>query len=173
MADNPATAVHIRRATPADLPTILRIYNDEIETGTATWDEEPWTMEQRIAWFAGHDAGQPILVAEMANGDVAGFAYLTLMSTKSGWRFTREDTIYLDPGYRGRGIGRRLLTALLDEARALHIRLVVASITWDNAASIALHRNLGFETMGTMHNAGFKFGRWMDTTYMQLDLGSR
>ena len=162
--------ITIRHATHADLPDILRIYNDEIDTGTATWDEEPWTMEQREAWFAGHDESQPVLIAEAPGGEVAGFAYLTLMSTKSGWRYTREDTIYIDSAYRGKGFGRSLLTAVLNEARALGLRLIVASITWDNAASIALHRAAGFEVMGTMHNAGYKFGRWMDTTYMQLDL---
>jgi phosphinothricin acetyltransferase len=155
-----------------DLPAILRIYNDAIRDGTATWDEEPWTMEQREAWFASHDDASPVLVAE-CEGEVCGFAYLSLMSAKSGWRFTREDTIYIDPGFQGRRIGRLLLTALLDRARELDLRLIVASITWDNAASIALHRSLGFETMGTLHNAGFKFGKWLDTTYLQLDLQAR
>jgi phosphinothricin acetyltransferase len=161
----------VRPATAADLPAINRIYNEEIETGTATWDEDPWTMDQREAWFASHDATQPVLVAQAAAGDVAGFAYLSLMSAKSGWRFTREDTVYLDPAYRGKGIGRLLLTTLLDEAKVIGLRLIIASITWDNAASIGLHRALGFEVVGTLHNAGFKFGRWIDTTYMQLDLG--
>ena len=160
----------VRRATEADLGDIQRIYNEAIRTGTATWDEAPWTMEQRVAWFAGHDASQPILVAQISS-KFAGFAYLSLMSQKSGWRFTREDTIYIEPAFHGAGVGRTLLTALLDEARALGLRLIVASVTWDNAASIALHRSLGFEVMGTLHNAGYKFGRWMDTTYMQLDLG--
>lgn len=164
-------SVYIRPATADDLPAINRIYNDEIRTGTATWDEDPWTMAQREAWFAGHDATQPVLVAQAPNGDVAGFAYLSLVSAKSGWRFTREDTIYMDPAYRGKGIGRLLLTTLLEEAKAIGLRLIIASITWDNAASIGLHRELGFEVVGTLHNAGFKFGRWIDTTYMQLDLG--
>jgi L-amino acid N-acyltransferase len=160
----------IRHATEEDLADIQRIYNEAIRTGTATWDEEPWTTKQRAAWFAAHGGSQPVLCAQIST-KFAGFAYLSLMSQKSGWRFTREDTIYIDPAFHGAGVGRALLTALLDEARNLGLRLIVASITWDNAASIALHRSLGFETMGTLHNAGFKFGRWMDTTYMQLDLG--
>jgi phosphinothricin acetyltransferase len=166
-----AVAVAIRRAHEGDLPAILRIYNDEILAGTATWDEAPWTMARRREWFAGHDDLTPVLVAEAANGDVAGFAYLSRMSDKAGWRFTREDTIYIAPAYRGRGVGRVLLEALLAEARRIGLRLIVASITSDNAASIALHRGCGFETVGTFRNAGFKFGRWMDTTYMQIDLG--
>ncbi len=170
IAMSAATPTTIRPAVAADLDAILRIYNDAILTTTATWDEAPWTMQQRRAWFATHGPSQPVLVAEV-QGAVAGFAYLTRMSEKSGWRFTREDTIYLDPPFHGRGIGRLLLGALLDEARTLGLRLIVASITAENAASLALHRALGFETMGTLHNAGFKFGRWLDTTYLQLDLG--
>ena len=96
------TAVSIRAATEDDLAAILRIYNDAIVTGVATWDEEPWTMAQRRAWWDGHDETQPVLVAEV-EGEVAGFAYLTKMSAKSGWRFTREDTIYLDERFQGRG----------------------------------------------------------------------
>jgi L-amino acid N-acyltransferase len=169
---NDAHDATVRAAETKDLPAILRIYNDAIRDGTATWDEDPWTMEQREVWFASHDATSPIIVAE-CEGEICGFAYLSPMSAKSGWRFTREDTIYIDPAFQGRRIGRLLLTALLDRARELGLRLIVASITWDNAASIALHRSLGFETMGTLHNAGFKFGKWLDTTYLQLDLHAR
>jgi L-amino acid N-acyltransferase YncA len=164
-----SVAVTVRRAHEGDLPDILRIYNDEILTGTATWDEEPWTLERRQAWFKEHDASTPVLIAEV-DGMVAGFAYLTRMSEKSGWRFTRENTIYLDRPYRGRGVGTVLLGALLEEARALGLRLIVASITSENEPSIALHRKLGFEVVGTLHQAGFKFGRRLDTTYMELVL---
>ena len=163
------TAVSIRTATEDDLAAILAIYNEAILTGVATWDEEPWTMAQRRAWWDAHDETQPVLVAEV-EGEVAGFAYLTKMSAKSGWRFTREDTIYVDERLQGRGIGRLLLSALLGRARELGLRLIVASITSENAASLAMHEKLGFSVVGTLHNAGFKFGRWLDTTEMQLDL---
>lgn len=162
-----ASSVRIRPACEDDLTAINCIYNREILTGTATWDEEPWTAEQRRAWFAGHDASTPVLVAE-SDGAVAGFAYLTKMSQKSGWRFTREDTVYIDEAQRGRGIGRALLKALLDEARRIGVHLVVASITSENEVSIGLHRALGFEVVGTLKEAGLKFGRWLDTTYMQI-----
>ena len=161
-----AVATAIRPCRFEDLPAILRIYNNEIETGVATWDEAPWTIEQRQTWFAGHDASTPVLVAEAA-GEVVGFAYLTLMSSKSGWRFTREDTIYIDPRARGQGVGHLLLGALLEAAGALGVHLVVASITSTNAASIALHKKHGFEDAGTLRSAGFKFGEWLDTTHMQ------
>ncbi|MCZ2109552.1 MAG: N-acetyltransferase family protein [Dehalococcoidia bacterium] len=159
----------IRTARETDLPGILRIYNDAISSGVATWDEVPWTMEERCEWFAHHDEGQPVLVADI-DGSLAGFASLALMSAKSGWRFTREDTIYIDPEFQGRGIGRALLAALLDEARRIGLRLIVASITSTNVASLALHGALGFEVVGTLRSAGFKFGEWHDTTYMQFDL---
>ena len=162
-------AASIRPCRAGDLEAILRIYNEAIVTGVATWDEAPWTMAQREAWFAEHDELTPILVAEL-EGKVAGFAYLTYMSAKSGWRFTREDTIYIDPSFQGRGIGKLLLASLLAEARRIGVRLVVASITSTNEVSIALHRQAGFEVVGTLRNAGFKFGEWRSTTYMQLDL---
>jgi phosphinothricin acetyltransferase len=163
--------VRIRPACEADLEAINRIYNDEILHGTATWDCEPWPMEKRRAWWEAHrDPLQPVLVAEAA-GRVLGFAYLTRMSDKAGWRFTREDTIYLDPTARGRGIGRILLGALLDDARRLGIRVVFASITSTNEASIRLHTSFGFQCVGVLRNVGYKFGRWLDTAHYQLDLG--
>ena len=163
-------AFTIRSANEGDLEAINRVYNLEIEQGTATWDLEPWTIEQRRAWFAGHDEMTPVLVAEK-DGEVVGFAYVTVVSTKAGWRFTREDTIYIDERFRGQRIGDRLLAALLDVAREMGVRLVIASITSTNEASIRLHAKYGFEVMGEMKNAGYKFGQWMNTTYMQVDLG--
>lgn len=167
-----ATAMCIRPATDADLEAIQAIYNHAIETSVATWDEEPWSMEKRLAWFQDHDASEPILVAEI-EGEVAGFAGLSRMSQKSGWRFTRENTIYIGERFRGMGVGKVLLSALIGQARELGLRLIVASITSENEASIGLHRDLGFREVGTLENAGFKFGSWLSTTYMQLDLGDK
>jgi L-amino acid N-acyltransferase YncA len=164
--------VRIRPAREADLPAINRIYNDEILHGTATWDTEPWSEARRLAWWQAHGDGlQPVLAAESPDGRLLGFAYLTFVSDKPGWRFTREDTIYLDPAARGLGLGRHLLAALLDEARRIGVRTVLASITATNTASIRLHERLGFERVGVLRSAGYKFGRWLDTCYYQLDLG--
>ncbi len=164
-----ADSVSIRPATEADLAAIQRIYNHAILNTTATWDEEPWPMQKREDWWAEHrrrGPEQPVVVAE-AQGAVVGFAYLTLMSQKSGWRFTRENTIYVDEPWRRHGVGRVLLAALLEEANRIGVRLVVASITSDNEASIALHAEFGFEVVGTLRDAGWKFGRRHSTTYMQ------
>ena len=161
----------IRPARFGDLAAINRIYNEEIRVGLATWDIEPWTMDQRTAWFAGHDHLTPVLVAERG-GELVGFAYVTLMSQKAGWRFTREDTIYLDERFRGQGIGDALLAALLEACGEVGVRLVVASITSTNAASLRLHARYGFKVVGELKNAGHKFGQWHSTTYLQLDLGA-
>ena len=169
----PDSSVQVRTATEGDLDAIHRIYNHAILTTTATWDEEPWPMERRQAWWEEHrapGAEQPVLVAE-CSGEVVGFAYLTLMSQKSGWRFTRENTIYIDEEWRRKGVGALLLEALLAEAERIGIRLVVASITSDNEASVALHGRFGFEIVGTLRDAGWKFGRRHSTTYMQRMIG--
>lgn len=162
--------LHIRPAAADDLEAINHIYNREIESGVATWDYEPWTIERRREWFTEHGPLTPVLVAE-ADGVIAGFAYASFMSAKRGWRFTREDTIYIDERYRGRGVGNLLLPTLLDALREVGVRLVVASITSSNLASLRLHEKFGFQAVGALRNAGYKFGQWMDTTYMQVDLG--
>ncbi len=156
----------IRPATAADLAEINRLYNDEILHGIATWDEEAWSEERRAEWFAEHNELTPILVAESA-GRFAGFSYLSYCSTKSGWRYSREDTIYLDGEFRRQGVGQLLLAALLARAGEVRVNHILASIESNNVASLRLHANNGFEVIGTQRQAGFKFGRWLDTTLMQ------
>jgi phosphinothricin acetyltransferase len=159
--------VHVRHAVEGDLEAINRLYNDAVLTGVATWDEAPWPIERRRDWFAEHDEATPILVAEVG-GEFAGMAYLSLWSPKTGYRFTREDTIYVEPRFHAQGVGTVLLTALLEEARRLGVHTVIASIESSNDASMALHRKLGFELAGELREAGFKFEAWRGTTYMQI-----
>ena len=162
--------VAIRRATRDDLAAIHRIYNDAILTTTATWDEEPWPIDRREAWWEEHaaDRSTPVLVAQAPGGAVAGFAYLSWYRPKSGYRFTRENTVYVDPAFHRRGMGLALLEALLREASALGLHAIIASIEAENAASIALHERLGFALIGREREVGFKFGRWLDAVSMQL-----
>jgi L-amino acid N-acyltransferase len=162
--------VIIRDARENDLPAINAIYNHEILHGTATWDEEPWTEEARRDWFAKlGDPSTPVLVAEV-NGEVGGFAYLSWYRPKTGYRFTREDTIYMDERMRGRGLATPLLSALVQQARMSGMHLLIAVITAENAASIRLHEKLGFRVTGEMKECGFKFGRWLDVVEMSLRL---
>ena len=162
--------VIIRDAREEDLPAINAIYNHEILHGTATWDEEPWTDEARRDWFAKlGDPSTPVLVAEV-NGEVGGFAYLSWYRPKTGYRFTREDTIYMDERMRGRGLATPLLSALVQQARMSGMHLLIAVITAENAASIRLHEKLGFRVTGEKKECGFKFGRWLDVVEMTLRL---
>lgn len=165
----------VRAATWGDIEAVNALYNYEIRTGTASYDEVEWSYERRRAWFEAHQQDcQPVLVAEDSRtGEVVGFASLTLFSDKTGYRFTRENTVIIRPDYHRRGIGRALLAALIEEARSEGLRLIVALVTSTNEGSIRLHESLGYSVMGTLHNAGHKFGQWHSTTYLQLDLGQR
>lgn len=156
----------IRDATFDDLPALNALYNEEVLHGTATWDDEPWTQEEREKWFAELDAAStPVLVAEV-NGEVRGFAYLSWYRAKSGYRYTRENTIYIHRACRGMGLGTPLLAALIQRAQVAQVHLLVAMIAADNEPSIRLHASLGFEESGRLKEAGYKFERWLDLVQM-------
>lgn len=159
--------LRIRPAGGADLDAINRIYNHEVLTGVATWDEEPWTTAARLGWFEALDPDtEPVFVAEQG-GAVIGFAYLSRYRLRTGYRFTREDTLYVDPVHQRRGIGRALLTTLIGAAEAGGMHTLVARIEAGNRASIELHERLGFIIAGRTREVGFKFGRWLDLVEMQ------
>ncbi len=162
--------VIVRPATEADLPAINAIYNREILEGVATWDTEPWTAEARLDWFRSHTHPGEVILAAEAGGEVVGFGYLSLYRVRLGYRFTREDTVYVRPDVQRAGVGRLLLAALLDEARRAGMHAVVARIEASNAGSIALHRSLGFEVLGEERETGRKFDRWLSLVQMQIVL---
>ncbi|HEY3378441.1 MAG TPA: GNAT family N-acetyltransferase [Armatimonadota bacterium] len=161
----------IRRATLADLPAVLAIYNHAIRTSPSTFDIDEKTLQEREAWFAAHDARHPILVAEDAGG-IVGWGTLSPMSTRAGWSRTVEDSLYVRADAIGRGIGTALLRALLDEGRRIGHHVVIAQITAGNAASVALHRRCGFVDVGVAHEVGWKFGRWYDLIIMECLLST-
>jgi len=111
-----------------------------------------------------------VLVADLPDTPVAGFGYLSLYKTRLGFRFTREDTVYVRPECHRLGVGRALLAALLDEARRLEVHAVVARIDATNEASIALHCALGFDVTGEERETGHKFGTWRSLVQMQIVL---
>lgn len=159
----------IRPALDRDLEAINRVYNDEILHRTNTWELEPWPIERRREWFIEHESDPTltVLVAEV-EGECAGFAYLSLYRPRAGYRYTRESTVYVDLRYHRMGIGRALMEALLEVARAQPVRALLAVIEASNVASIELHRVLGYEQDAVRRQVGRKFGRWLDSVEMEL-----
>ncbi|MGY4799834.1 N-acetyltransferase family protein [Teichococcus aerofrigidensis] len=171
-AGQPA-AVTIRPATEADMDAIAAIYRHHVLHGTATFETEAPSaedMRQRRTAILGR--GLPYLVAEGADGSVIGYAYAGAYRPRPAYRNTLENSVYIKEEARGRGIGRRLLRALIEECTVLGYRQMVAVIGDSaNEASIRLHRAFGFELTGTLRSVGRKHGRWLDTVLMQKALG--
>jgi L-amino acid N-acyltransferase YncA len=162
-------AIEIREATPADLPRIFAIYNEEIEHGTATFEVEPKRVERDGAWLTERDALYPVLVGTDGE-DLVGWASLSQWSPRGAYRRTAEVSEYVDAAHRGRGIGRALLAALVERARERDIAVLLARVTQPNPASEAMHESLGFRAFGTQRRCGEKFGRILDVKLMDLHL---
>ena len=162
----------IRAATDADLEAIRAIYAHEVEHGTATYEVvAPDAGEMARRRRALVDAGYPFLVAS-ADGRVAGYAYGSAYRTREGYRWTVEDSIYVDAAYRGRGIGASLLRELIARCEAGGWRQMVAVIgDGSNLASIRLHEAQGFRIAARFPGLGRKFGRWLENVQMQRALG--
>jgi L-amino acid N-acyltransferase YncA len=164
--------ITIRDLTSDDLAAVTRIYAQHVLSGTATFEEIPPTlaeMTQRVDKVQA--MGLPFLVAE-AEGAVAGYAYASLFHARSAYRFTLEDSVYIDPAHHRRGAGRLLLTEVIERCEALGYRQMIAAIgDSGNHGSVGLHRALGFRDAGVYRSVGMKFGRWLDVVLMQRSLG--
>ncbi len=162
----------VRAAGVDDLPAITALYAREVAEGVATYETQApdaTTMAER--WRAITAQGYPYLVAEL-DGRLAGYAYASSYRTRAGYRWTVEDTVYVDAGCTGRGVGRALLEALIRACEALGYRQMIAVVgDRHNAASIALHKRHGFHIVGTFEGIGWKHGRWLDGVQMQRALG--
>jgi L-amino acid N-acyltransferase YncA len=161
----------IRAAEPDDAPAIAAIYAHYVAQSAATFDETAPSADAFADMIASvRAANLPFLVGEL-DGAVGGYGYLTPYKPRSAYRYTVENSVYVAPEARGRGIGRALLERLLAEAQQGGVREVVAVIAvTEDPASVALHRALGFREAGRLEAVGFKHGRWHDTVLMQLSL---
>ena len=162
----------IRPATEADLASVTGIYDHAVRFGTATFELVPPDLNEMTQRFrALTDGGFPYLVAEL-DGLVIGYAYAGADRARPAYRFTVENSIYLQPATHRRGIGGLLLRRLIGECEARGHRQMIAVIGDSaNAGSIGVHRACGFQMIGTHPNVGLKFGRWLDIVMMQLALG--
>ena len=162
----------IRPATLDDIPAITTIYEHAVRFGTATFELTPPDVTEMTRRYSELTTkGFPYLAA-MVEGRVAGYAYAGPYRARPAYRFTVENSIYLDPATHRRGIGTALITELIAQSTARGYRQMIAVIGDSaNAASIALHGRAGFQMIGTHPNVGFKFGRWLDSVLMQRALG--
>lgn len=161
----------VRDATADDAPALAAIYGHHVLHGFGTFEEVPPSPEEMAARRAAvAEKGLPYLVAER-DGRLLGFAYAGPFRPRAAYRYTVEDSVYIHPDAIGQGVGRTLLAEVLSRCEALGVRQVVAVVgDSGNAASLALHRSLGFEQKGVGRSFGFKHGRWVDIVWMQKAL---
>jgi phosphinothricin acetyltransferase len=171
-ASEPDFAFSLRDAEPRDIPDMREIYNHYVANSTVTFDEDALTLaEMRKKYKIVAELGYPWLVAVSPRGVVLGYAFVTPYRSRAAYRFTVENSIYLNPASTGKGLGAALMKELLARSKAVGIKEIVAVIADRGAdASIALHTQFGFKEIGHMGRVGFKFGRWLGTILMQKSL---
>ena len=162
--------MQIRPARPEDAPAITDIYNEAILNTSATFDTEPKSTTDRLVWMTRRSPRFPVLVAEEA-GQVVGWGALNPWSERGGYAWTAENSIYIHADWRRKGVGQRLLAALVDEAKRHGFHVLIARIAAESEGSMRLHEKQGYRLEGTLREIGFKFGRYHDVRYLQLVLG--
>lgn len=156
----------VRLATLDDAEPIRAIYNVEVLTSTVTFDLVPRSLEDQRAWLTARSGAHAVLVAEV-DGTVVGFGSLSPWRDRPAYSTTVEDSVYIHREHRGRGVGKALLTRLVETAVAHGFHACMARIVGGHAASIALHEACGFEVVGTEREVGRKLNRWLDVVLME------
>ena len=152
---------------------ILEIFNDAIANSTALYDYRPRSRQSMTDWFQAKSAGRyPVVGAADERGTLLGFASYGTFRAWPAYKYSVEHSVYVHKDHRGRGVGLALLNRLIDSARERQYHVMVGGIDVTNAASIALHEKVGFTHAGTIRQAGFKFGRWLDLGFYQLVLAT-
>jgi phosphinothricin acetyltransferase len=161
----------IRPAVADDLPALTELYNHYIATTPVTFDLEPWTVDQRRAWFEHYaETGRHRLLVAYEDGVLAGYASTSPLAVKAAYQTSVEVSVYLAAGHEGRGIGTTLYEALFAAIADEDVHRAHAGITLPNPASVALHKRFGFEEVGVYDEVGRKFGRYHDVLRMQRRL---
>jgi phosphinothricin acetyltransferase len=158
--------LHIRSAVDTDCEAINDIYNHYVIHSTCTYQTEPEPIAGRRAWFAAHGSDHPVIVAEL-NGALVGWGSLSRFHPRAAYARTVENAVYVHHEHQGHGIGKAILVELIDRAGKLGHHTIIALVSAEQGASIALHEKFGFERAGLIKEAGFKFGRWLDVVYLQ------
>jgi len=152
---------------------ILAIFNDAIANSTALYDYKPRTLEMMAAWFDAKLKGRfPVIGIEDDSGELMGFGSYGTFRAWPAYKYSVEHSVYVDARFRGRGVGKRVLQEVIAAAQGQGYHMLVGGIDATNAVSIRLHESLGFTYCGTIREAGFKFGRWLDLSFYQLILST-
>ena len=152
----------------AHAPAILEILNEAIVNSTALYDYKPRGPETMVGWFKAKDAGRFPVIGAMDGDRLLGFASYGTFRAWPAYKYTVEHSVYVHREHRGKGIGIALMRKLIDAAREQEYHVMVGGIDAANQPSIAMHQKLGFIHAGTVQNAGYKFGRWLDLAFYQL-----
>jgi phosphinothricin acetyltransferase len=160
----------IRLATAEDMEAVNDLYNGYVLDSTCTYQEIPEPIGSRHEWFARHGAAYPVTIAELA-GRMVGWGALSPYHSRSAYRFTVENSVYVRRECHRRGIGSAILADLIDRAQVLGYHAIIAVVDADQAGSIGLHAKLGFREVGHFREVGLKFGRWLDVVYMEWRRG--
>jgi len=158
----------MRDANEDDVPAILDIYNEVIINTTAVYSEKPHTLQMRLDWYRDRVNNKfPVYVAEI-DGVVAGFSSYGHFRVWPCYRYTVEISVYVERYYRGKGVSKILLGALIDRAKEMNIHAIIAGISADNEISIKLHQSFGFTEVAHFKQVGYKFNRWLDLKFLEL-----
>lgn len=162
--------INIREAIQDDVPQLLTIYNDIILHTTAVYDYEPHTLEMRQAWFkTKQEQGFPIFVAEEGS-KIVGFSSIGPFRAWAAYKYSVENSVYVSADERSKGIGKLLISPLIDAAKKLGMHTIIASVDATNETSIKLHQHFGFKEVAHFKEVGWKFERWLDLKFLQLIL---
>jgi L-amino acid N-acyltransferase len=162
--------VTIRKAVETDIPAITEIYNEAVATTTATFDTEPRTPKEQIAWFIEHDQRHPVLAA-VQDGKLVAWASLSEWSSRKAYANTAELSVYVKSEFRNQGIGKKIMAKILAAGQEKGLHTVISRIVEGNSSSIHLHEISGFKTIGIMREVGYKFDKLQDVRIMQLIYG--